>query len=85
MAKAKKIKEDQLSTIVRHQKDLNTILTNIGVLESQKHSMLHQLADINKTAEEFKNELQKEYGAVNISLEDGTYTPIEDSQLPEPE
>ena len=85
MAKAKKIKEDQLSTIVRHQKDLNTILTNIGILESQKHSMLHQLADINKTAEEFKNELQKEYGAVNISLEDGTYTPIEDSQLPEPE
>jgi hypothetical protein len=85
MAKAKKIKEDQLSTIVRHQKDLNTILTNIGILESQKHSMLHQLADINKTAEDFKSELQKEYGAVNISLEDGTYTLIEDSQLPEPE
>jgi hypothetical protein len=47
--------------------------------------MLHQLADINKTAEDFKSELQKEYGAVNISLEDGTYTLIEDSQLPEPE
>ena len=85
MTKVNKIKEDQLTTIVRHQKELNLLLTNIGVLEAQKHSLLHQVADVNKAAEEFKNELQSEYGAVNINLEDGSYTLIEDSTIPEPE
>ena len=28
--------------------------------------------------DDFKLELEKEYGAVNINLEDGTYTPIEE-------
>ena len=27
--------------------------------------------------EEFKKELETEYGSININLEDGTYTPIE--------
>jgi hypothetical protein len=76
MKTTNKIKEDQLSTIVKHQKELASILTNIGVLESQKHSYLHQLADTNKSIEEFKMELEKEYGAININLEDGSYTEI---------
>jgi predicted nucleic acid-binding Zn-ribbon protein len=79
MKKTNKIKENQLVTIVKHQKDLNNLLTNIGILESQKHSLLHQVAEVNKSAEEFKNELQEEYGAVNINLEDGSYTLIEES------
>jgi len=74
-----KIKEEQLNTIVKHQKDLATILTNIGLLESQKHSLLHQVAEVNKVSEEFKNELQEEYGAININLEDGSYTLIEET------
>ena len=82
MEKVNKIKEEQLTTIVGHQKELTNILTNIGILESQKHSLLHQVAEVNKAAEEFKLELQKEYGAVNISLEDGSYTTIEDPNLP---
>ncbi len=80
MKTTNKIKEDQLSTIVKHQKELASILTNIGVLESQKHSLLHQVAEVNKTAEEFKVELQEEYGAININLEDGSYTLIEEAE-----
>ena len=41
------------------------------------HNLLHQIAEVNKDVEETKIELEKEYGAVNINLEDGTYTPIE--------
>jgi hypothetical protein len=79
MTKVNKIKEDQLTTIVRQQKELNLLLTNIGLLEAQKHSLLHQVADVNKVTEEFKLELQDEYGAININLEDGSYTLIDDS------
>lgn len=83
MKKLNKIKEDQLSTIIKHQKDLNNLLTNIGILESKKHSLLHQVAEVNKSAEEFKDTLQEEYGPVNINLEDGSYTLIEESTKPE--
>lgn len=74
----KQITAVQLETIVNQQKDVNALLTNIGVLESQKHGFLHQLAEVNKAIEDFKNILQEEYGPININLEDGTYTVIEE-------
>ena len=79
----KKITEEQLSTLSKQQKDLSDILTNIGVLESQKHSYLHQLAEVNKNAEDFKLELQEQYGSVNINLQDGSYTEIEKTEKTE--
>ncbi len=72
----KKITAEQLERIVAGQKDLQTLLTNIGVAESQKHSYLHQLADVNKSIEEFKSEIEVEYGPININLQDGSYTEI---------
>ena len=73
----RQITQEQLDTIKSQHKDLNAVLTNIGLLESQKHSLLHQLADINKAIEDTKNKLQEEYGAINIDLSDGSYTEIE--------
>ncbi len=73
----KTIKKDQLEKIVAQQKDLNVLLTDIGVLETQKHSLLHQVAEVNKEVEDFKSELESEYGAISINLEDGSYTEIE--------
>jgi hypothetical protein len=72
-----KITKEQLDKITDQQKALNMMLSNIGVLESQKHALLHQIAEVNKEIEETKVELEKEYGAVNINLEDGSYTEIE--------
>lgn len=72
----KKITAEQLEKISNGQKDLQAVLTNIGVLESQKHSYLHQLAELNKTIEDFKSEMEAEYGPININLQDGSYTEI---------
>jgi predicted nucleic acid-binding Zn-ribbon protein len=77
MESTNKIKQEQLETIRTQQKELNTLLNNIGVLESQKHSLLHKLADVNKSIEEFKVELFNEYGNVNINIEDGSYSEME--------
>ncbi len=71
------ISEDQLTKLVGQQKELQALLTNIGVVESQKHSLLHNLAEVNKIAEEFKKELESIYGAISINLETGEYTKIE--------
>ena len=42
--------------------------------------MLHELAGVNEGIEDFKKELEEEYGAVNINLEDGTYTEIKQEE-----
>lgn len=77
MENTNKITEEQLQTIIRHQKEMNGLLVNIGLLESQKHGLLHQIAEVNKELEGFKLELQNQYGEVNINVEDGSYTAIE--------
>ena len=83
MEVVKQITKEQLETITNQQKDLNTLLTNIGIVESQKHGFLHQLRDLNEAIEVFKNELQAQYGAVNINLEDGSYTEIKEEDKKE--
>ena len=73
-----KIKEEELKLIQEQQKQLNELVHNIGLLESQKHGLLHDIAGVNKDIEDYKEVLETEYGAININLEDGTYTKIEE-------
>ena len=71
------IKKDQLEKIQGFQKDLNKLLNEVGFLEAQKAQVLGKFGEENKKTEDFKKELEKEYGSININLEDGTYEPIE--------
>jgi hypothetical protein len=73
----KKITEEQLTKIQGQQQELNNVIREIGLLESQKHAMLHKIAGINEDVETLKSELENQYGAININVEDGTYTEIE--------
>lgn len=70
------ITDEQLKSISKGQKELMTLVNQIGVLESQKHSLLHQVADANKVVEDLKAELEGEYGAIDIDLATGEYTEI---------
>jgi hypothetical protein len=73
-----KIKEEELKTIQEQQAKLNELVHNIGLLESQKHGLLHDIAGVNKEIEDYKETLENEYGPVEINLKDGTYTKIEE-------
>ena len=81
MAKAKKITKDQLETVTKNQDQLTNMVNQIGVLETQKHSLLHQIGELNKTVEDYKAELEKEYGPVSIDLKTGVYTDIKNEGL----
>ena len=72
-----KITEEQLNKVVEQQDELSSILPKIGVVESQKHSLLHQIAEVNKEIEEYKLKLEEEYGSISIDLKTGEYTIIE--------
>ena len=80
MAK-KKIKnvvsEQHLEKLNAQQLALNELINRIGAMEAEKHSMLHRIAEVNRTVEEFKLELEETYGAVTIDLATGEYKPIE--------
>jgi len=82
MSKVKEIKnvisEEQLSSINEQQNLLNEIIHRIGLIETEKHSLLHRVAEINKKVEEIKLELEQEYGKVSIDLKTGEYSPIEE-------
>jgi uncharacterized protein (DUF3084 family) len=71
-----KITSEQLETIQKQQKDMQSLLVNIGILESQKHGALHSLEALNKEVEAFKTQLEAQYGPININVADGTYSAI---------
>ena len=73
-----KITEEQLKTANENQENLISLVNKIGVIETQKHGLLHDVAEVNKKVEEFKAELEEQYGAVSIDLKTGEYTKIED-------
>ncbi len=77
MSEVKSISKDQLEKIQGFQKELNKLLNETGFLEAQKTAVLAKFHEVNKQTEDFKKELEEEYGSININLEDGSYTPIE--------
>ena len=76
----KKITDHQLKKVTEQQQRLNSVLSNIGVLEVQKQNLAQQVKDISEEIEKTKSELEEEYGKVNINLSDGTYEEIEEKE-----
>ena len=75
-----KISKEHLETIQEQQTKLNQILNQVGYLEAQKHGLLHEFGEVNKGVEDFKSVLEAEYGQININVETGEYTPIEQEE-----
>ena len=77
---SEKITEEQLKSIQDLVGQINNGQLQIGQLETQKHTLLHQIAEVQKGLKDFQDELEKEYGKVNVSIQDGTITPIEEEE-----
>ena len=75
-----KITEEQLEKIVKQNTELEDVVMQVGILESQKHALLHKIAEVNKVLEEYKSELEEEYGKISIDLKTGEYTIIEEEK-----
>ena len=80
MNETKKIEKEELDSIQNLVKQINSGQLQIGQLETQKHMLLHQIADVQKGLKNLQEDLEKKYGKVNVSIEDGTITPIEEKE-----
>ena len=76
--KVEKISEDHLKELQGHVNKINQAQLQLGGLESQKHSLLHAVVNMQTELTEFQNKLEEEYGKVSINIQDGTIKPIED-------
>ena len=44
----------------------------IGSLETRKHQMLHSISTIQESLVELQAKFEKEYGTIDINIQDGT-------------
>jgi hypothetical protein len=80
MSKELKITEEQLQKVQAQVKVRGQLISDIGAVEAQKHDLLHALNNVMQKTKETADELEKEYGKININLEDGTYEVIEEEK-----
>ena len=69
-----KIKEEELKLIKEQQKNLSKLVNEIGLIETQKHGLLHEIAVVNKDIRDYKEVLENEYGPINVDLDTWEYT-----------
>ena len=70
--KVDKISDKHLKQLQEVVNVINNLQFNIGKLEGQKHSLLHELGLSQKKVIELQDELSKEYGTFDINVMDGT-------------
>jgi len=75
--KEMKITDEQLEKVRAQQSVKARIINDVGVLEAQKHDLLNALTNVMQKTAETAEELEKEYGKININLEDGSYEVVE--------
>ncbi len=75
-----KITKDELTLIQEQDQRKKAILNDMGLLQTQVHTLNHMYAQLMQEIEENKKVLEKEYGEVHIDLGDGTIKPIENGK-----
>ena len=68
-----KITEEQLKQLQEQEGKKNAIKHDIGLLETQKHTLLHAFANVQEEQDKLKTQLEDEYGKINVNLQDGSY------------
>ena len=68
-----KIKEAEFKSWQEQEQKKVAILHDLGLLETQKHSLNHMYAELMVEQQKSKTELEESYGKINIDLKDGSY------------
>ena len=70
--KVDKISDEHLKELQGIINIVNNIQFNIGKIEGQKHTLLHELGMSQKNIMEMQDKLSKEYGSFDVNITDGT-------------
>ena len=70
--RVEKISKEHLEKLQKTVNNINGIQFNIGKIEAQKHTLLHDLAVSQDQVALLQDMLVKEYGSYDVNLNDGT-------------
>lgn len=73
-----KITDEQLKLLQERLKMIQSIQSEVGIMETRKFSLLNQVAMVQAELQKQQAQLEEEYGKVTINVADGTIKEIED-------
>ena len=79
--KPEKVTDAQLKRIQETVSVINRAHSEIGSIETKKHALMHQVSTSQETLHVLQTELEKEYGTVDININDGTINYKEDVKV----
>ena len=75
-----KLSKSELTLLQEQDQRKRAILNDMGLLQTQIHTLSHLFAQLNQEIEDNKKVLEDKYGQVNIELSDGSITPKKDGK-----
>tara|TARA_B100002019_G_scaffold237757_1_gene212659 strand:+ start:50 stop:331 length:282 start_codon:yes stop_codon:yes gene_type:complete len=66
------VTDEQLNKLQRIVSNINQAQIEVGRYESGKHTLLHTIQVLQQELKVLQNELQEQYGTVNINIQDGS-------------
>ena len=69
--KPKKVTDEQLKKVQSIINMLNRAQLELGIMETRKHSLLHDVTNIQKKLNLMQDEFEKQYGTNNINIQTG--------------
>ena len=70
--KPEKITDEQLAKVQNTVNNINRAQLEIGMFETKKHRILHEIAGLNDELGRLQTEFEKEFGTFDIDIKDGT-------------
>jgi hypothetical protein len=77
--KPEKITEEQLKNLQDTVNQVNRYQLEIGITETRKHGLLHQMAGVQDKLTLMQGEFEKDYGTIDINIHDGSINYPEES------
>jgi len=69
--KAEKITEEQLQKVQNTVNTLNRAQLELGMMETKKHNLLHNIINVQDQLTLMQSEFEKEYGTNDINIQTG--------------
>ncbi len=79
-SKTKKVTAKELAQVKELQSTINTVLVNLGNADVVKAQLLTKHEEAQADWKKMTTELEKKYGNVNISLEDGSISAVKEKE-----
>ncbi len=70
--RAEKITDQQLKRLQKAAEGISRMQSEVGALETRKHSVLHMVATMQDVIEELRLEFKADYGTDEVNIADGT-------------